>query len=283
MWEKSRALLTFFPRMWQARPMETSRRADGTADATTDATAEADDVPVAALGKRARNRLAVEAQILRVARAHLASHGAASLSLRAVARDLGMVSSGIYRYVESRDELLTRLIVDSYWSLAAAVRTAHDAVPAHDLAGRWAAIGHALREWALEHPHDFALLYGSPVPEYEAPAERTEQAGTAVLALLVSLLEDARLAGRLAEAPDLGVPPERATAGVGPMLADPMFEATGLDAVTLAQGITAWTLLLGAVTSEVFSQLGPVPDSAALFEILLAASSRHVLAPSETR
>lgn len=125
------------------------------------------------LGKRVRNRLAVEAQILVVARQHLATEGAAALSLRAVARDLGMVSSGIYRYVESRDELLTRLIVDSYTSLAAAVRRAHDAVPGDDLIGRWHALGHAMRDWALAHPHDFALLYGSPVPDYEAPADRT--------------------------------------------------------------------------------------------------------------
>jgi hypothetical protein len=156
-------------------------------------------------------------------------------------------------------------------------------VRARDLAGRWAAIGHAVREWALEHPHDFALLYGSPVPDYEAPAERTQQAGTAVLALLVALLEDARLAGRLAEPADVGVPADRATAGVGAMLTDPIFEATGIDAVTLAQGIAAWTLLLGAVTSEVFSQLGPVPDSAALFDVLLAASSRQVLTPAAAR
>src|SRR6478735_9140520 len=97
----------------------------------------AEEQPAAAgppLGKRARNRLAVEADILRVARRHLASEGAAALSLRAVARDLGMVSSGIYRYVESRDELLTRLIIDSYWSLAAAVRAAHDTVAREDLA-----------------------------------------------------------------------------------------------------------------------------------------------------
>ena len=193
------------------------------------------------LGKRVRNRLAVEAQILVVARGHLATEGAAALSLRAVARDLGMVSSGIYRYVESRDELLTRLIVDSYTSLAAAVRRAHDAVPGDDLIGRWHALGHAMRDWALAHPHDFALLYGSPVPDYEAPADRTGEAGTAVLALLFALVDD------------------------------DMFTGTSLDAAALAQGICAWTLLLGAVTSEVFGQLGPVPDPAALFDVLLAA------------
>jgi AcrR family transcriptional regulator len=233
------------------------------------------------LGKRARNRLAVEADILRVAREHLATDGAAGLSLRAVARDLGMVSSGIYRYVESRDELLTRLIVDSYLSLATAVRQAHNAVPAADLAARWDALGHALRIWALEHPHDFALIYGSPVPDYEAPAERTTEPGTAVLALLVALLEDARVAGRVPVAGPMGIATATAEAAVGPMLDDAMFAGSGIDAVMLAQGISAWTLLLGAVTAEVFAQLGPVPDPEALFEALLAVSQSLVITPEE--
>jgi AcrR family transcriptional regulator len=232
--------------------------------------------PGAKLGKRARNRRAVEADILRVARGHLATSGAAGLSLRAVARDLGMVSSGVYRYVESRDELLTRLIVDSYLSLAGAVRAAHDAVDPDDLGGRWDALGRALRTWALEHPHDFALLYGSPVPDYDAPAERTTEAGTAVMALLVTLLEDARSARRVPEASGLGIPEAPATAALGDLLADPMFAGTGIDPAMLAQGVAAWTLLLGAVTSEVFSQLGPLPDAPALFETLLGAS-RHLV------
>ncbi|WP_345505742.1 TetR/AcrR family transcriptional regulator [Terrabacter aeriphilus] len=232
----------------------------------------------APLGKRARNRLAVEADILRVAREHLATDGAAALSLRAVARDLGMVSSGVYRYVESRDELLTRLIVDSYRSLTAAVRLAHDAVPAGDLTGRWDAIGRSLRGWALEHPHDFALLYGSPVPDYEAPAERTQEPGTAVLALLVRLLHDTRAASRLARPDALGIDPRAADAGLGALLGDEMFAGLALDASTLAQGVAAWTLLLGAVTSEVFDQLGPLPDGEALFECLLSASRHLVIA-----
>ena len=231
------------------------------------------------LGKRARNRLAVEADILRVAREHLATDGAAALSLRAVARDLGMVSSGIYRYVDSRDELLTRLIVDSYWSLAAAVRAAHDTVAREDLEARWDTLGRALRSWAIDRPHDFALIYGSPVPDYEAPAERTQEAGTAVLALLVTLLDDVRRGGRLAAGDRLGLVDERACAAVGAMLETPMFASTRLDATCLVQGIAAWTLLLGAVTSEVFAQLGPVPDGEALFDSLLAVSRRCVIAP----
>lgn len=266
------------PRTSTPTSTRTSTRTPAVGEATEGA---AEGLPAQRpVGKRARNRRAVEADILRVARDHLASDGAAALSLRAVARDLGMVSSGIYRYVESRDELLTRLIVDAYWSLAAAARAAHDAVPTHDLEARWDALGRALRAWALEQPHDFALIYGSPVPDYAAPAERTEEAGTAVLALLVSLLDDVRAAGRLPAADRLGIVDAQAGRAVGDLLESPMFDGTHLDATSLTQGIAAWTLLLGAVTSEVFSQLGPVPDGEALFECLLAASRSCVVAPT---
>jgi AcrR family transcriptional regulator len=104
-------------------------------------------------GIRARNRAAIEDEILEVGRRHLAKDGAAALSLRAIARELGMVSSALYRYVASRDELLTLLIVAAFNSLGDAVDQAHATVPPNDLAGRWQAIGRALRDWALAHPH----------------------------------------------------------------------------------------------------------------------------------
>ena len=105
-------------------------------------------------------------EIKATARRHLAEGGAANLSLRAVARDLGMVSSAIYRYVPSRDDLLTALIIDAYDSLGEAAETAHaadaDAAPAQ----RWVTVCEAVRGWALAHPHEYALIYGSPVPGY---------------------------------------------------------------------------------------------------------------------
>lgn len=234
-------------------------------------------------GIRAQRRTAIEADILRVAREHLATHGAAALSLRAIARDLGMVSSGIYRYVESRDELLTRLIVDAYTSLADHVGKLHgaawDADPG-DLDGRWRAIGRGLREWALAHPQDFALIYGSPVPDYHAPADRTGGPGTAVLALLVQLAADAGTAGRLAPALD---PPHarRATAG---LLDDPLFADLSITAEALVNGLGAWTLLLGTVTSEVFEQLGAdtLPDPEFFFDVMLETAGRLLIAPDST-
>ncbi len=102
-----------------------------------------------------------------------------------IARDLGMVSSGIYRYVESRDELLTRLIVDSYTSLTHAVRAAHDAVPRRDLAGRWDAVGHGLRGWATRAPPRLRPALRLSRARLRGPRRAHREPGTAVLALLV--------------------------------------------------------------------------------------------------
>src|SRR5579859_2435714 len=117
------------------------------------------------LTPRARARAEMTDEIKRVAREHLAAQGP-DLSLRAVARELGVVSSAVYRYFASRDELLTALIIDAYNELGAAAETAEAAVSRRDLAGRWIALGRGIRGWAVANPHEYALLYGSPVPGY---------------------------------------------------------------------------------------------------------------------
>ena len=143
-------------------------------------------------------------RLSRLGREHLALHGAAALSLRAVARDLGVVSSAVYRYVESRDELLTLLLIDAYGELGDAVDAAVEPFPADDFRGRFAALAHAVREWALREPSRYSLLFGSPVPGYQAPAERTTGPGTRVVTCLMGILDSAYRAGRLA-APDAAV------------------------------------------------------------------------------
>src|SRR3984957_11293087 len=120
---------------------------------------------------RARVRAEMIAEIKTIARRHLETDGA-DLSLRAVARDMGMVSSALYRYFASRDELLTALILDGYNSLGAAVEAADLAVAASTrLRDRWLAVTTSVRSWALASPAEYALLYGSPVPGYAAPAD----------------------------------------------------------------------------------------------------------------
>lgn len=227
------------------------------------------------MGAREERRAATEAEILRVGREHLHDRGAAALSLRAIARDLGMVSSGIYRYVESRDELLTRLIVQAYTSLGEAVTSAHDAVARDDLGGRFDAIGRTLREWALANPQDFSLIYGSPVPDYSAPSERTTGAGTLVLNLWVRLIADAYGAGLAAADPERD---QLARGAVGDLLADDFLDGVSLTPAVLARGLSAWTLVLGAVSSETFVQLGPGVAGEPLFEWHLAVARGLVLA-----
>src|SRR3954467_4058552 len=118
---------------------------------------------------RERVRAELTADIADAARRQLAEVGAAALSLRAVARELGMASSAVYRYFPSRDDLLTRLIIDGYDDLGSAAEDADDPAAApHD---RWMAVCRAVRHWAVAHPYEYALLYGSPVPGYEAPRD----------------------------------------------------------------------------------------------------------------
>ncbi len=132
---------------------------------------------------RADRRQDVTVRILEIARRHLAEEGAASLSLRAVTRELGMVSSAVYRYVANRDELLTLLVVDAYTDLADAVDLAVAGAARKGWQQRVVAGCLAFRAWAVADPARYALLYGSPVPGYTAPAERTTEPGTRVVLL----------------------------------------------------------------------------------------------------
>lgn len=209
------------------------------------------------------------ADITRIGREHLAVHGAAALSLRAVARDLGVVSSAVYRYVKSRDDLLTLLIIDGYNALGDAVDAALAAAPFDDPAERFRVIGRAVRTWAMAEPARYGLLFGTPVPGYEAPRDQTIDPGTRVIAALVGVYVQAYRAGLL-EVP--------AADGVSDSLR-PSFEAirtfAGADIPDwlIGRGLTVWTGLFGAVTFEVFGQYGQdtIADPEQLFEFHLTA------------
>jgi AcrR family transcriptional regulator len=199
---------------------------------------------------RARARAELTATIKDVARRHLAAEGTAGLSLRAVARELEMSSSAVYRYYASRDELLTALIVDAYDSLGAAAERAderHD--PADDLAGRWLAVGRAVRRWALAHPHEYALIYGSPVPGYAAPRDTIAPA-TRVPTVVAGLVRAAAATGRLGAAEGGGVP--GGLAGDIAAIRSPLFD--GVPDEVVVRALTAWTALFGLVSFELFGQ-----------------------------
>lgn len=222
---------------------------------------------------RERVRAELTREITDIARRQLASEGATGLSLRAVAREMGMVSSAIYRYFPSRDDLLTTLIIDGYNAIGAAVENADAACPPGDYPGRWLAVCRSVREWALAHPHEYALLYGSPVPGYKAPQE-TVPAALRDTIVYGKILSAAHAAGALH-------PPE-----IAPPFPAPLAEDTArvrelvmpdLPDEIVARALAAWTALFGMVSFEVFGQFDNVIEHrATLFDHTMQTMSRLI-------
>ncbi|MFL0360721.1 TetR/AcrR family transcriptional regulator [Curtobacterium flaccumfaciens] len=231
---------------------------------------------------RALARQTVTADILAAARTRLTDEGPAALSLRAVARDVGMVSSAVYRYFPSRDDLLTALLITDYDELGAAVEAA-GAAAGPTPGARWVAMCRAIRDWSIAHPGDFALLFGSPVPGYAAPRETVVPATRTTLAL-VRVVADAVGSGApgasgssvtstpgAAGRPGSPAAPPAAPGAAGPAVADGVatlrsFGITLPDEV-LVRTLMAWTTVFGTISFELFGHfVGSVSDPAAYFD-----------------
>lgn len=229
-------------------------------------------------------RRTVQDGILAAARARLTAEGPSQLSLRAVARDVGLVSSAVYRYFPSRDDLLTALLVADYDELGAAVEAA-DAAAGAEPGRRWVAVCRAIRTWSITHPGDFALLFGSPVPGYVAPRETVEPATRTTLAI-VRVVADAVAAARTdVDARSVAHPfagrhgspsaPTAAPGAVGSAVADGVatLRALGLDLPeeVLVRTLMAWTTVFGTISFELFGHfVGSVSDGAAYFDEVVA-------------
>lgn len=221
---------------------------------------------------RERVRSEMTDDIKRVARAHLATRGA-DLSLRAVAREIGVVSSAVYRYFGSRDELLTALVVDAYDELADAAEDAELVAARNDPHARWMALAGGIRAWALANPHEYALLYGSPVPGYQAPQDTVGPASRPQR-VFAQIVRDA------------------VSSAVGdPDPADPIAKSLRADAEGVAQflelaqvpqalivrALLAWTQLFGALSFEMFGRFaGGITDADALFAFEMTAMSDYL-------
>jgi AcrR family transcriptional regulator len=206
----------------------------------------------------------VRAEILGAASRQLGDVGPAALSLRAVARDVGMVSSAMYRYFVSRDALLTALIIQAYDELGDVAEKSTAETRDRPPLERWVAATGAVRAWAVEHPQDYALLYGSPVPGYAAPDD-TVVPGTRVTRALVQIVHDAIVDGRTNAAAvgddvELSPPTRRAFAALR--------AAVDLDATddVIMAVIVAWTQMFGLLSFELFGQTrGLIDDHDAFF------------------
>ena len=199
--------------------------------------------------RRERFRQATIDEIKSHAREQMAVEGPAGLSLRAVARDMNITPSALYRYFAGIDDLITALCVDAYHALGDAVSAAVQAQPYDDHVARWRAYAIAMRDWALENPADFALIYGTPLPGYQAPPEVTQTAALRYLQVALRAVATAVAAGAI----DL----DRGLLSYTPDL-DPNLVATWakagvhLDPRVVAVVAGAQVILQGHITLELF-------------------------------
>jgi AcrR family transcriptional regulator len=228
---------------------------------TTSGSAVCDTGAVNVPSVRAQARVRQIEIIKSTSRRLLAVHGAAGLSLREVAREMGLVSSAIYRYFSTRDELLTALIVDAYNDLGSATERAVARTDA-DPRAQLHATATAIRRWARRHPHEYALIFGSPVPGYEAP-QLTIDAASRVTTVLSSIVT---AAWRDHE----GGPSVAPVAGLASMLERANLEAVmpGVPERTRARALLVWSGIFGLVSFELFGHFrGSVRNANAFFAL----------------
>jgi len=218
---------------------------------------------------RARVRAELTSEILAAAHEELVSEGAASLSLRAVARRLEMVPSALYRYFPNRDALLTALIIEAYEAVGLAAERA-DRDAGTDPLDRWLAVTEAVRAWGQDHPEEWALVYGSPVPGYRAPQD------TVASALRVTRV----VSGIVGDALPAGAPGPQWLPAAPPGLAvalEPVETALlpGRPPEVVGATLLAWTQLFGMVSLERFGHfVGATTDFDAAFDYAMRVVAR---------
>jgi AcrR family transcriptional regulator len=217
------------------------------------------------LSRRQRLHDATAEEIKTVARGLMTREGTASVNLRAVAREMGMTPSALYRYFPSRDAILTALITDAYDAVGEAVERAVQEAPADRSSTGILAAVHAFRRWALDHPQEYGLIYGTPVPGYEVPAEDTLEAAMRTNAVLLGELARA-VAMDMIRLPAPESIPESLRGMLAEMASQPEKAEINLPPAGWAVACQFWVVLYGAINAEVFGHMPPsVPDHAAAF------------------
>jgi AcrR family transcriptional regulator len=211
---------------------------------------------------RERYRAQVRAEVKQAALAQLAQAGPGGISISAIGRQLGVSGPALYRYFASRDELLTELVIDAYHDLADSLTAATSHVPGQDPRGRLEALARAYRSWALAQPHRYRLLFGPPLPGYDAHAQRLIDAAQKAMNLLLDILG---AAGDRA-----AIPPPQPLASQ--LAAWAQLHHPGTGPATALRAVLVWSRLHGIVSLEIAGNFASMDlDPGQLFEIQLAA------------
>jgi AcrR family transcriptional regulator len=205
--------------------------------------------------EQARERGEMIVQIKTTARQQMAQYGTAGLSLRGIARELGITAPAIYNYFPRLDDLITALIVDAFTALAEAMEAAEAEVTTEHPYDKITALCLAYRGWAVAHPVDFQLIYGNPIPGYHAPEELTiPLARRPFMGLFRSFL-------RAYEAGELTIPPEYRI--VPPAMAEGVASWRRLSGIEMPDALlgllmSGWSRVHGMVMLELFHHIQPL-------------------------
>jgi AcrR family transcriptional regulator len=215
--------------------------------------------------RRERIRDATLREIKDVARAHLRAHGPAGISLRGIAREIGMTAPALYRYFGGLDDLLMAMIEDYTDEISDAMEAARDALPPDQLGARLVAVTRAFRRWALDHRPEFAMVFGAPVPGFDMPAGK-HVAGGRFGGIFFELFTDLWRQSPFPVPADEDIPPallRQLENYGGPGCA----VDAGVPAGVVRMYAGCWVRLYGLVTMEVFGHVHfLLEDAEPLFE-----------------
>jgi AcrR family transcriptional regulator len=236
---------------------------------------------VQAPSRRDRVRAETTEEIKQTARRILIEQGPEAVTLRAIARDMGVTAPALYRYFDSHEELLRNVVGDIFGELADEIRAAIEAAGTASGAGlaeqmteKMVAACQGFRRWALAHQAEFGLLFGMPLPgvnvEDDDFAEECARrfAGT-FYALFLELWRKNPFPVPAPEEIDPGLREQLARYGEG--------IGADLPLGALLIFLRCWVLLYGIVSMEVFGHLGfALDDPGPIFEITLSELARLV-------
>ena len=218
--------------------------------------------------KVAAKRTAKAEAIKAAARQCLVERGAASLSLREVARNMGETSSALYRYFPNRDALLTALIIDAYNDLGEAAEMSATTSEGNPAPERIVELASVIRAWALTHTHEYALIFGSPIPNYEAP-ESTIPAASRIPSALASILGSAGLRNQPFGQHILPVSVLN-DENLAQLLPNSSFDVQ-------ARCLLVWSSIFGLISFELFGHfVGSVIDADTYFQSAVFDLAKHL-------
>lgn len=212
------------------------------------------------MSRREKVRENTREEIKEIARQHMTTNGAATLSLNAIAREMEMSTPALYRYFPSRDDLITALVTDAQRGLADSLLEAVSAYPEEDVGNRLYIACLQYRRWAIANPLEYQLIFGNPIPEYVCPPEVIIATGVTVFGIFLQLIQTAYEQGVLRPQPHMVAVPSGLEIGIRSQVDGNLY-----DPAVAYIGIEGWAKMHGLIMLEMLHHFTEIINEPALY------------------